>query len=152
MLQWLDLRQPPIRVLNPARCNKPCQRVDRAEHRHQTIWTFVDNQAAIRRCLKPHPTAGQHLSLQIIDNIQTILNTRPDTQVRIQWLPGHTAVPGNDNADACAKRAAQLPPRRGVSFMSLAFLRRQLQLGGQREWQQVWKTCSTGSSYTTTAN
>ena len=35
--------------------------------------------------------------------------------------------------------------------MSLAFLRRQVQLAGQREWQQVWKTCTTGSSYTTTA-
>ena len=111
----------------------------------------MDNQAAIRRCLKPHPTAGQHLSLQIIDNIQTILNTRPDIQVRIQWVPGHTAVPGNDSADACAKRAAQLPPCPGVSFMSLAFLRRQVQLAGQREWQQVWTTCTTGSFYTTTA-
>ena len=65
----------------------------------KTIWIFVDNQAAIRRCVKPHPTAGQHLSLEIIANIQTILNPRPDTQVRIQWLPGHTAVLGNDSAD-----------------------------------------------------
>ena len=46
----------------------------------KTIWIFVDKQAAIGRCLKPHPAAGQQLSLQIIDNIQTILNTRPDTQ------------------------------------------------------------------------
>ena len=23
MLQWLDISQPPIRVVNPARCNKP---------------------------------------------------------------------------------------------------------------------------------
>ena len=35
--------------------------------------------------------------------------------------------------------------------MSLAFFRRQVQLAGQREWQQVWKTCTTGFSYTTTA-
>ena len=34
-----------------------------------TIWIFVDNQAAIRRCTKPHPTPGQHLSLQIINNL-----------------------------------------------------------------------------------
>ena len=117
----------------------------------KTSWIFVDDQAAILRCLKPHPTAGQHLSLQNIDNIQMILNTRSDTQVGIQWVPGHTAVPGNDSADACAKRAAQLPPHGGVSFMSLAFLRREVQLAGQRERWQVWKTCTTGSSYTTTA-
>ena len=117
----------------------------------KTIWIFVDNQAAIHRCLKPHPTAGQHLSLQIIDNIQTILTTRPDTQVRIQWVPGHTAVHGNDRADACAKRATQLPPRPGVPFMSLAFLKQQVQQAGQREWQHVWRTCTTGSSYTTIA-
>ena len=35
--------------------------------------------------------------------------------------------------------------------MSLAFRRGQVQLAGQREWQQVWETCTTGSSYTTTA-
>ena len=35
--------------------------------------------------------------------------------------------------------------------MSPAFLRRQVQLAGQREWQQVWKTCTTGFSYTTIA-
>ena len=54
-----------------------------------TIWIFVDNQAAIRRCTKPHPTPGQHLSLQIINNLQTILNTRPNTKVNIQCItPG----------------------------------------------------------------
>ena len=35
--------------------------------------------------------------------------------------------------------------------MSLAFLGRQVQLAGQGEWQQFWKACTTGSSYTTTA-
>ena len=38
-----------------------------------TIWIFVDNQAAIRRPLSPAAAAGQHLAIWIIDNLNDIL-------------------------------------------------------------------------------
>ena len=43
-----------------------------------------------------HPSPGQHLSLQIIENLQTILDMRPNTRVNIQWVPGHAEVLGNE--------------------------------------------------------
>jgi ribonuclease HI len=112
-----------------------------------TIWIFVDNQAAIQRCTTPHPTPGQHLSLQIINNLQTILNARPNTKVNIQWVPGHTEVIGNEAADRCAKQAADLTPRSRQSFTSIAYVKRQIQQAGQREWQQLWNANSSGSTY-----
>ena len=74
-----------------------------------TIWIFIDNQAAIRRCTKPHPSPGQHLSLQIIENLQTILAIRPNIRVNIQWIPGPAEVLANEIADKCAKQAVELP-------------------------------------------
>ena len=87
-----------------------------------TIWIFVDNQAAIRRCTKPHPTLGQHLSLQIVNNQLTILNSRPNTKGNIHWVPGHTAVYGNEIADKCAKQAAELTQHSRQSFTSVTYL------------------------------
>ena len=48
-----------------------------------TIWIFVDNQAAIRRCTAPRPTAGQHLAIKIISNLRYILQNRDDIQINI---------------------------------------------------------------------
>ena len=86
------------------------------------MWRYMDNQAATQRCTKPHPTPGQHHSLQIINNLQTILNTRPNTKVNIQWVPGHSAVYGNELADKCAKQAAEFTRRSRESFTSVAYL------------------------------
>ena len=74
-----------------------------------TLWIFIDNQAAIRRCTKHPPSLGQDLSLQIIENLPTILAMRLNTRVNIQWVPGHADVLGNEMADRCAKQAAELP-------------------------------------------
>ena len=112
-----------------------------------TIWIFIDNQAAIRRCTKPHPSPGQHLSLQIIENLQTILDMRPNTRVNIQWVPGHAEVLGNEIADRCAKQAAELPPRSRQSFTSVAYIKRQIQHAGLKDWQSCWQANTKGSSY-----
>ena len=48
-----------------------------------TIWIFVDNQTVIRRPLSPVATAGQHLTVRIIDNLSDILQVRPDAKINI---------------------------------------------------------------------
>ena len=45
----------------------------------------------------------------------------------------------------------KLPQRSGLSFTALSFLKRQIQQTGQKDWQQVWRACSSGSSYLTNA-
>ena len=77
-----------------------------------TIWIFVENQAAIRKCTTPRPTAGQHLATQIIGNLNHILQNRDDIQVNIRWVPGHTEVMGNETAD---RHTAHTGPRKRSS-------------------------------------
>ena len=112
-----------------------------------TIWIFVDNQAAIRKSLSRVATAGQHLTIRIIDNLNNILQVRPDIKINIQWVPGHTEVVGNETADRCAKDAADLPSRCSDSFISLAYIRRQIQEASLKEWQQIWTTAATGKRH-----
>ena len=93
-------------------------------------------------------TGVQTCALPIfINNLQTILNTRPDTKVNIQWVPGHTAVYGNELVDKCAKQAAELTRRSRESFISVAYLKRQIQQAGLQEWKSIWQANHRGSSY-----
>ena len=102
---------------------------------------------AIRWCTKPHPSTGQQLSLQIIENLQTILSMRPNTRVNIERVPGHAEVLGKEIADRCAKQAAELPQRSWQSFTLVAYIKRQIQYPGLQEWQSCWQANTNGSSY-----
>ena len=107
------------------------------------IGIFVDNQAAIRRCTIPRPTAGQHLTR----NLRHVLQNRNDIQINIRWVPGHTEVIGNETKDKCAKSAAELPNRCRYALTSLDYAKRQIQQKGLREWQYLWGTTSRGQEY-----
>ena len=107
----------------------------------------MDNQAAARRYLSPAATTGQHLTIRIIDNLNNILQTRPDIKTNIQWVPEHTEVTGNEVADRCAKGAADLPGRCPDSFTSLAYIKRQIRGVSLREWQQVWTATASAKGH-----
>jgi ribonuclease HI len=65
------------------------------------IYIFTDNQAAIQRLniLKPGP--GQSTSL-VLSKISSNLYALKST-ITVQWVPGHTDVPGNELADKLSK-------------------------------------------------
>ena len=44
-----------------------------------------------------------------VDNIRTLLQSI-SAKVIIQWIPGHSNIPGNELADAAAKEATTVPP------------------------------------------
>ena len=79
--------------------------------------------------------------------LQTILNTRPDTKVNIQWVPDHTAVHVNEKADKCAKQAAKLTQRSRLSFTTIAYIKRQIPQAGLQEWQSIFQANQRGCSY-----
>ena len=100
-----------------------------------TIWIFVNNQAAIRRSLSPIATAGKHLSIRIINNLNDILQIRPDIKINIQWVPGHTRVVRNEAADRYTKGTADLIYRCPDSITSLAYIKRQIKEVNISKWQ-----------------
>ena len=77
-----------------------------------TIWIFVNNQVAIRRCTTPKPATGQHLATQVISSLHHILQTRGNIQTNIRWIPGHTGAKGNETSDKrkeCSRAPQPVP-------------------------------------------
>ena len=82
-----------------------------AEHCSQTtkILICTDSKSLCQKLL------GN--SIEVTDLRQQILNT-PGV-ITIQWVPGHSDIPGNELADAAAKEAALLPSAQGaISYAS----------------------------------
>jgi ribonuclease HI len=75
--------------------------------RHR-IHIFMDNQVAITRTT--HVTRGpRQETAWLIHEMATDINNT-DSTITVHWVPGHTTIPGNDEADALAKQAASTEP------------------------------------------
>ncbi|RKK57277.1 hypothetical protein BFJ69_g17540, partial [Fusarium oxysporum] len=83
----------------------------------QNIFICLDNLAAAT-CLQGTPSdSSQHIFLEF----QALVTSQGAVQVR--WVPGHTDIPGNEQADKLAKAASSLPEPEGARS-TLAYLRR----------------------------
>lgn len=77
---------------------------DHSNVREATIYT--DNQAAIRATCHPQRSSGQYILRRIIRQLDLLRDPRSGWRVRLQWVPGHEGVTGNEEADRLAKLAA----------------------------------------------
>ncbi|BGO89246.1 hypothetical protein JCM10020v2_000869 [Rhodotorula toruloides] len=104
---------------------------------------FIDNQSVVRSPFDPSPTAGQYARLALRTLALALERDHPTTQLTLQWLAGHSAVPGNKLADEEAKRAAEVGDDEvGKSKRGLASGR-----GGRRRGPKLFRPDrSSGSS------
>ena len=72
-----------------------------------SITFFSDSLSVLSTLSTPLP----YLTPQSLSNTQSLLNSLSQSKViHLQWIPGHSSLPGNDLADSLAKVGASLDP------------------------------------------
>ena len=73
----------------------------------ESITFFSDSLSVLSTLSTPLP----YLTPKSLSNTQSLLNSLSQSKVvHLQWIPGHSSLPGNDLADSLAKAGASLDP------------------------------------------
>jgi ribonuclease HI len=99
--------------------------------RRRRIYIFMDNQAAITQTTHLTRCRGQETTQLIHEIAMDINNT--DSTITVHWVPGHTAIPGNDEADMLAKQATAMEPST-PSPVTLSWIRRRFREQHTSDW------------------
>ena len=62
-----------------------------------------------------------------------------DVKLHISWVPGHSNVDRNEQADKLAKEGIMLQEDTRETYVSLAYLGRMVKNQRFKEWQEQWK-------------
>jgi hypothetical protein len=111
---------------------------------HTLIRVFSDSQAALQRINRLIPTPGQYPTRKIWQYCDTLHQHK--CKVQLEWIPGHSGIPGNEAADSLAKEAAETrPPKTPPTY--LTYLKRQVRAKLLEEWQNIFNSQPHGRQY-----
>jgi ribonuclease HI len=80
-------------------------------HEEDPIIICTDSQAALS-ALRSGPAEQRTQLNRAVWDALTLVADHGERQVRLQWVPSHCGLPGNETADNLAKEAASLPKSR----------------------------------------
>ncbi|KAK8372128.1 hypothetical protein O3P69_015531 [Scylla paramamosain] len=84
--------------------------LEHAQHRRErTVVLHTDSRTGLQALQQPYPSDNVGLVTAILGSLQSL--AAQGRRVRLNWIPSHVGVRGNEAADAAAKRAASGPPR-----------------------------------------
>jgi ribonuclease HI len=94
---------------------------------------YSDNQAGLLRLKTPSDKPGQACQIRAIEATQVA--NRKGASIALNWVPGHTDIPGNELADKLAKQATRIAPSSDeTSYAVLGYRAKQI---GNTEWKAV---------------
>ncbi|KAK8403950.1 hypothetical protein O3P69_000184 [Scylla paramamosain] len=82
--------------------------LEHAQHRRErTVVLHTDSRTGLQALQQPYPSDNVGLVTAILGSLQSL--AAQGRRVRLNWIPSHVGVRGNEAADAAAKRAASGP-------------------------------------------
>lgn len=111
----------------------------------------VDNQAVIQSGESFHSNPGSYLIDRFHSMLKRIAKDHDDFDVTLRWVPGHSDVHGNEEADKHAKRAAegrhQSSPRHHLPHylrhnalpLSISTLKQVQRNESHTRWERIWR-------------
>ena len=118
-------------------------------HYNMPFFIFSDNQSAIKALRRPNRRAPPKLVTEILELHRELKGlAERNVSVHLRWLPAHRGIPGNEAADAAAKRAAQLGkqlrvPETGLP-LPLAKAKAAVHQRTQDQWAHRWEHSAHG--------
>ena len=103
---------------------------------NKRVIIFNDNQAALHRLTSLRTGPGQSTAI-LIAQLADQLHHQQST-LTVQWVPGHTDIPGNERADALAKAATEMRPPTYYTT-TLSYLKRRAKEKMKTDWHAWWE-------------
>jgi ribonuclease HI len=109
---------------------------------------YSDSQAALRALDRPRKQSGQEIIKDILDQIDQITNGREHLQIEMVWIPGHSDIEGNEQADTEAKKAAINPAlkQRHRHKPLKSGRARHIKAIAKEQWQRKWHNTTTAKT------
>lgn len=109
------------------------------------VVVFSDSQAALKALYHPRMPSGQ----VYLQGAGVLANWLADQGIKAEfrWIPAHEGIPGNEQVDSVAKRAALRNGPVGVDdrrVILAAAVKRRVRAAANLAWQQAWQKVTSG--------